>query len=66
MRKVPFQNKEIYFKVRKPHFKLQKALFKWDLERNGKKQNVLEFDVEKDDRIIFRFLFCLIKIILLI
>ena len=39
---------KFHFKVRKPHFKLRKALFKRGLERNGKNKNVLEFDVEKD------------------
>ena len=40
MRKIPSQNKDIYtkfhFKVRKPHFKLRKALIKRGLKRNGK------------------------------
>ena len=57
MRKVPFQNKEIstkfYIKVRKPHFKLRKELFKRGLKRNCKNKNVFEFYVEKDGRIIF-------------
>ena len=55
MRKVPFQNKEsteFHIKVRKPNFKLQKALFKRGLERNCKSKNVLEFELEKDGRII--------------
>ena len=42
---------KFHFKARKPHFKLQKALFKKSLERRGKNKNVLEFDVEKGDRI---------------
>ena len=37
---------QFHIKVRKPHFKLQKALFKRGLERNCKSKNVLEFDVE--------------------
>ena len=52
MRKVSFMNKEssikFHIKVRKPHFKLQKVLFKRGLERNCTNKNVLEFDVEKD------------------
>ena len=36
-----------HLKVRKPNFKLRKALFKRGLERNRKNKNVLEFDVEK-------------------
>jgi hypothetical protein len=34
---------------------LRNALFKRGLERNGKNKNGLEFDVEKDGGIIFRF-----------
>ena len=39
---------KIFFfsKVRKPHFKLRKALLKRGLERNCKNKNILEFDVE--------------------
>ena len=44
---------KFYIKIRKPHFKLRKALFKRGLERNGKNRNVLEIDVEKDGGIIF-------------
>ena len=40
-------------KVRKPHFKLRKAIFKRRLERNFKIKNALEFDVEKDGWVIF-------------
>ena len=36
----------------KPHFKLRTALFKRGLERNCKRNNVLEFDIEKDGGII--------------
>ena len=54
MRKVPFRirksSTKFHFKARKPHFKLRKALFKTSLERKGKNKNVLECDVEKDDR----------------
>ena len=53
------------FKVRKPYFKLRKALFKRGLEKNGKNKNVLEFDVEKDGGIIFLTKKCLRKLILL-
>ena len=55
MRKVPFQRKssaKFHLKVRKPYFKLRKALFKRGLERNFKSKYVLEFDIEKD-RIFF-------------
>ena len=52
MLKVAFQNK-LHIKVRKPNFKLRKALFKRGLERNCKNKDVLEFDVEKNDRIFF-------------
>ena len=45
-----------HFKVRKPHFKLRKALYKGGLERNVKNKNTLEFAVEKDV-IIFFFAF---------
>ena len=41
---------KLHIKVRKPHFKLRKALFKIVLERNCKNKNVLEFDLEKDDK----------------
>ena len=44
---------KFHFKVRKPYFKLWKALFKWGLEIYVKNKNVLEFDVEKDSGIIF-------------
>ena len=44
---------KFYIKVRKPHFKLRKALFKRGLERNCKNKNVLEFDVEKDGGVVF-------------
>ena len=45
---------KFHIKVKKPHFKLRKALFKKGLERNFKIKNVLEFDLEKEDnRIIF-------------
>ena len=51
MQKVLFHKRKsrtkFHFRVRKPQFKLRKALFKRDLE------NVLEFDVEKDGEIIF-------------
>ena len=58
---------KFYIKVRKPHFQLQKALFKRGFERNFKNNNVLEFDVEKDGGIIFKDkYFCLKKIILLV
>ena len=43
---------KFHFKVRKPPFKLWKALFKRGLERNSKNKNILEFDVEKDGGII--------------
>ena len=51
---MPFKNKETKFhiKVRKPDFKLWKALFKKGSERNFKNKNVLEFEVEKDGGII--------------
>ena len=45
-RKSKFSTK-FNIKVRKPHFKLRKALFKRDLERNYKSKNVLEIDIEK-------------------
>ena len=48
---------KFHIKVRKHHFKLRKALFKMDLERNCKYKNVLEFDVEKDGGIIFLIYF---------
>ena len=51
-RKTHFRIRK-YIKVRKPHFKLPKALFKRVLERNCKNRNVLEFDVKKDGGIIF-------------
>ena len=58
---------KFYIKVRKPHFQLQKALFKRDFERNFKNKNVLEYDVEKDGGFIFKDnYFCLKKIILLV
>ena len=40
---------KFYIKVRKPHFKLRKALFK----RGCKNKIILEFDIEKDGGIIF-------------
>ena len=40
-------------KVRKLHFKLRKALFKRNLERNCSNKNVLNFVVEIDGVIIF-------------
>ena len=57
MRKVPFQKRKssnkFHFKVRRPHFKLQKALFKRGLERTCKNKNVLEFDVENMEGLFF-------------
>ena len=57
MQKVPFQIRKsmtkFHFKVRKPYFKLRKALFKRSLERNVKNKNILEFDEEKGSGIIF-------------
>ena len=58
MQKVPFQNKDrirrsstkFHIKVRKPYFKLRKALFKIGLERNGINKNIQEFYEEKDER----------------
>ena len=38
---------KFHFKVRKPHFKLWKSLFKRGLGRNSKIKNVLEFDIKK-------------------
>ena len=38
---------KFHFKVRKPHFKLWKSLFKRGLGRNSKIKNVSEFDIEK-------------------
>ena len=52
---------KFHIKVRKPHFKLRKVLFK----RGLKSKNVLEFDVEKDGGIIFEKKNSLKKIILL-
>ena len=58
---------KFYIKVRKPHFQLQKALFKRSFERNCKAKNVLEYDLEKAGWIIFKDnYFCLKKIILLV
>ena len=37
---------KFHIKIRKPHFKLRKALLKRGLERNGKNKNVLEIDIE--------------------
>ena len=49
---------KFHIEVRKPHFKLRKALFEKGLDRNCKyKKCVLEFDVEKDGRIISANLF---------
>ena len=45
---------KFHIKVRKPHFKLRKALFTKGLERNCKNKNTLEFDIEKDDLIFFK------------
>ena len=62
MRKVPFQRKssaKFHLKVRKPYFKLRKALFKRGLEKNGKIRNVLEFDVEKMVELFLDF-FCFV------
>ena len=39
---------KFHFKIKKPYFKLRKALLKRGLERNGKNKNVLKFDLEKD------------------
>ena len=52
---------KFHIKIRKPHFKLRKALFKRGLERNGKNKKFLEFDVEKEGKIFFG----LIKLIIL-
>ena len=49
-------NTKFHIKIRKPHLKLRKALFKRGLERNGENINVLEFDVEKDGEIFLHFL----------
>ena len=44
---------KFHIKIRKPHFKLQKVLFKRGLERYGVNKIVLEFDVERDDELFF-------------
>ena len=39
-------NTPFHIKLRKPHYKLRKSLFKRGLKRNFKSKNVSEFDVE--------------------
>ena len=51
--RFPRYFRDFHSKVRKPHFKLWKALFKRGLESNFKNKNVLELDVEKDGGIFF-------------
>ena len=63
--RIRLSSTKFHIKVRKPHFKLRKTLFKRGLERKCKNKNVLEFDVEKDGGIIFWKKNCLKKIILL-
>ena len=54
MRKVPLRIRKCSTKLHiKVRVNLWKALFKKRLERNCKSKNVLEFDEEKDGRIIF-------------
>ena len=43
------------FKVRKSHLKQRKVLFKRGLERYCRSKNALEFDVEKDGKIVYIF-----------
>ena len=41
-------SKKFHIKIRKPHLKLRKVLFKRGLVRNVKKKKFLEFEVEKE------------------
>ena len=55
---------KFHIEVRKPHFKLRKALFEKGLDRNCKyKKCVLEFDVEKDGRIIIKIVLSFLAVI---
>ena len=52
---------KFHIQIRKPHFKLRKALFKSGLERTRRSKNVLEFEVKKklvglcfEERILFK------------